>query len=454
MTKNTIPSVHFIGIGGIGVSALARFFNAHGWKVSGSDGAKSELTRDLVREGIAVRIGHNASHIPANAHMVVYSQAIRPDNAERRAAGERDIPLLSYPEAIGKLTQQFTTVAIAGAHGKSTTTAMTARIAMKCKLDPTVIVGTKMKELGNSNFRAGKSKILILEADEFGRAFLHYSPALTVILNIDREHLDIYKDLADIKNTFLKLASATQESGTLVLNADDKNVASLKARFQKIAKERDLRVIWFTAKSALGKEIAKSLKVPGAHNLSNAIAALTAAQVLGIKKEAAIKAVSGFEGTWRRMDLRGEIKIGSCRVAVMDDYAHHPTEIAATLAAVRSAYPDRIVVCAFQPHQAARLAALYKEFVNAFKDADAVGILPAYKVQGRDVASKNMPTSEDLIADISKNYRKIKASYCPTLWDILPFASRVIEDAKAKKALLVMMGAGDIFLATQKIISK
>ena len=232
MTK---PRVHFIGIGGIGTSALARWFLSHNHNVSGSDVSPSEIISELKKQGVKIFIGHKAKNLPKEANLAIFSAAVPADNPERRQAAKLGIPVKSYSEAVGDLTKQYKTIAVAGAHGKSTTTALLSLVLIKANFDPTVIVGTKLKEFGDSNFRNGKGDYLVLEADEYNDSFLNYSPTAVIILNIDREHLDYYKNLAVIKKSFLKFIDNIRPNGILVLNKDDKNLLSLKNKIQKIS---------------------------------------------------------------------------------------------------------------------------------------------------------------------------------------------------------------------------
>ncbi len=228
------PRIHFIGIGGIGTSALARWFLVKGYKVSGSDASPSETTQELRRQGIKVFIGHKALNLDKNTDLVVHTAAIKLENPEFNKAKELKIPVMTYSQALGSLTRQYKTIAIAGAHGKSTTTALMSLVAIKAKLDPTVIVGTKLKEFSGSNFRNGKSEYLIIEADEYANAFSNYFPWAAIILNIDREHLDYYKNLSEIKNAFLGFIGNVKSGGILILNKDDKNLFSLKNKIAQI----------------------------------------------------------------------------------------------------------------------------------------------------------------------------------------------------------------------------
>lgn len=432
------------------MSALARYFFAKNWTVSGSDGSPSLITAELNKEGLRVKIGHKKANLPSHSDIVVMSQAILPLNPELVEARRLGLTILTYPEAIGRLTREVDTLAVAGAHGKSTTTAMLAKIFIDAKLDPLVILGAKYSSFGGSNFRHGDGPF-ILEADEFGKAFLNYSPAHAIILNIDREHLDTYKNLDDLKNTFLKFIGRIKPSGTLILNRDDKNLFSLQKKIIVIGKLNDLKIIWFSFKSKTAAEIKARLKLPGAHNRSNALGAYTLATVLGVKSFMALRSLSKYPGLWRRMEYKG---IGlNGRALIFDDYAHHPSEIKAALSGFREKYPDSPIVCVFEPHQAKRLKALFAEYPGAFKNADAVILLPTYCVPGRDI-NENIFTSKKLAEVLFKKYPKKAIAYLPDPNDLASVLS-VLESADIKlKTIIIMMGAGPISTQTESLLDK
>lgn len=439
--------VHFIGIGGIGMSSLARYFKSLKWAVSGSDAIQSSITKALVKEGVKVKIGHKKGNLPANLDLVVVSQAIRSENPELKEACRRGIRTLTYPEAIGELTRQYETIAIAGAHGKSTTTALAALTFMKGGLDPTVIVGTILKELRDKNFRRGKSRYLILEADEFGRAFLNYSPIVSIVTNIDREHLDIYKNLVTVKKNFLQFLANTRSGGALILNRDDKNLYSLRSAVALIARKKNLRVVWYSLKSLAAKKVKKSITIFGEHNLSNATAAYELGRIFKIPAEKILSAIGSYNGAWRRMEFRGNAKFDDHIIKIFDDYAHHPTEIKATLSAFRTQFPTAKIICVFQPHQAKRLAALFEEFQTAFKDTDATIIFPLYKVTGRD--EKIARDSEALVKAMKRRQPKKSLFY---LSDPKKLKGALIP-LLASDSVLIMMGAGDIIDYTESLLS-
>ncbi len=489
--KNTTsppgPLVHFIGIGGIGTSALARLFLSQKWAVSGSDIAPSKITQELQKEGIKVKIGHKKANLPPNTSLVIYNQAIPFQNPELREAKRKNIPVFSYPEAIGELTKKYKTIAVAGAHGKSTTTAFVALTLIKAGFNPTVIVGTRLKEFNNKNFRYG-GDTLVLEADEWRAAFLNYSPTHAIITNLDREHLDFYKNFFNIKKTFLKFIVNIKSDGILVVNKDDKNLFGLKSEIQKIAKRRNLKVYWYSAvtRHSASSRIKSVLKVPGKHNFSNALAAYTLAKNLGVKEKIILKALNQYRGVWRRLEYRGELRIknnelrikqnsiihnSKFKIPVYDDYAHHPTEIKASLQALREKYPcpetgrgsprrggaahstGWQIICVFQPHQAKRLRLLFEDFVSAFDEADNLIFLPGYEVPGRDKKNKKF-TSQKLVKAITERRNSPTVQYLSNPKNLSRLIKTTLTPNPRKlKAIVVMMGAGNIVKYTDLLLS-
>lgn len=416
--------VHFIGIGGIGVSALARAFLHNGWRVSGSDTTSSPLVQKLKKNGVKVFIGHLAKNIKKSYALVVYSLAVKSDNRERVEAKRLRIPNKSYPEALADFMKKYYTIAISGSHGKSTTTAMLAHILVQAGLDPTVIIGTKLPLFNNKNFRPGKSRYFLVEADEWDRAFLQYCPSIIGVTNVDREHLDTYHGLRNVQAAFGKYVSRLPRDGYLLLNKRDKNSRAL-------ATKTPARVIWYGPPRKQWK-----LKIPGTHNQSNAELAWQAAKVLGVKRSVAVHALAEYPGAWRRLE---ELNIKNKKLkiknsVVYSDYAHHPTEIKATLSALREKYPDKKLIVLFQPHQIERLTRLFNAFTRAFSNADEAWFVPTYQVEGREYRGKTR-TSEELA-------RKVRGAQ----YFFSPHAAlRALTRRKdLKDCCIVFMGAGSI----------
>ncbi|HVO29003.1 MAG TPA: UDP-N-acetylmuramate--L-alanine ligase [Candidatus Paceibacterota bacterium] len=443
--------IHFVGIGGIGMSGLARYFKAAGYAVSGSDAMESDITRALRKDAINVKIGQKRANIARDMAFLIYNRAIPADNPELLAAGKLGVPAIPYAQVLGAITGEYDTIAITGSHGKSTTTALAGLALAKGGLDPTVLVGTNLKEFGGKNFRRGKSPWLVLEADDFGAAFLHYSPLISIVTNVDREHLDFYKTFAGVKRAFLAFMARTREGGTLILNRDDAPLWSLRKQIAAIAKQKDLTVVWYSTI----KKLRSTMKIPGEHNLSNAAAVLALGRSLKIPKAKILTALGSYRGAWRRMEYRGEFSIFNFQfsISVYDDYAHHPTEIRATLKAFKEKFPRSPLICVFQPHQAKRLAALFREFISSFADADALILLPFYRVAGRDAADRRY-TSETLAAAIRRRYPKKKIYYLANPRQLKMFIkNNLISGMDASlRPVIVMMGAGDIVKYTAGLV--
>ncbi len=430
--------IHCVGIGGIGISALARWLKAHGYDVRGSDIAKNSTTEELAAEGIPVVIGkHKKNNCPSHASRVIYNQAIDAQNPELVSAKKYNIPIASYPQALGELTSIYKTIAIAGAHGKSTTTAIVALILERAKYDPTVIVGTKLKEFKQKNFRKGNGEYLIIEADEWKGSFLHYLPYAALITNIDREHLDYYKNLGNIKRTFIKFLSNVHPYGLVVLNEDNPQLVKIKKYIKR-------PIVWYSTRSPITVQIKKIIKIPGMHNLENATGAYMLTRALGIKKKTILQAISEYNGAWRRSEYRGKWR----GAQFFDDYGHHPTEIRATLLGFKEKFPDKKLVCVFQPHQRERLKLLFKNFVEAFDTSDALVLVEVYDVAGRE-STKEQVTTDKLAAAIEKRRKNIVPviKTANELKKIL--RNRIHVD---KNTIVLMIGAGNINEITDKLL--
>ena len=421
--------IYFIGIGGIGVSALAQYYHQNNHIVMGSDLVKSEITDLLISKGIEVSFGIAESNITNDLDLVIYSPAVAKDNSEFIKARELNIKNMSYPEALEELTKKYFTIAISGTHGKSTTTAMLSLIMIKAGLDPTVIIGTKLKEFGNSNFRLGKSKYLIIEADEWNRSFLHYYPNIIILTNIEEEHMDTYEDLNDILKTYKQYLSNTE---CLILNEDDENITKLEVKNLK------LKIKNYSLSQPESGRIKEILKIPGDHNIYNALAALTAARELGISDDIIFKSLSRYEGAWRRFDVRS-FTIGDKKITLIDDYAHHPTEIKATLKSIKEKFQDRTIWGIFQPHQYHRTSLLFNDFVEAISqnEIDKLIIIDIYDVAGRENTDiKAKVSSEKLVKAIDKPW----VSYQPRD-QVLNY----LKDNLNGGEVLIILGAGDVY---------
>lgn len=412
--------IHFIGIGGIGMSALARYFLSEGDIVTGSELVKSEITDGLEKVGVLI------TKKIKDVDLVVYSNALRDNNPELKKARKLGIKCITYPEALGELTKKYFTIAISGTHGKSTTSAITALILIKNGLDPTVIIGTKLKEFNDSNFRKGKSNYLVIEADEYKEAFLNYNPDIIVLTNIEADHLDYYKNIDNILNAFEKYTKRLSKGGTIIANKDDSNILRLL---------RNKKFKSFSLKNKDAKEVSSALKIPGEYNVSNALAALEVAKTLKIKKLDAIKALSEYHGSWRRFEI-----FKTKDLIIISDYAHHPTAVLKTLVATREKFKNKKITCIFQPHQYHRTYSFFNEFVNVFKRApvDQLIISKIYDVAGREDKKSKASVSSAKLAKAVNNPRVVSMEKFEDI-------KKYVYDNCKKGEVVVVMGAGDVY---------
>jgi UDP-N-acetylmuramate--alanine ligase len=388
--------IHLIGIGGTGLSAIARLLLEMGHTVSGSDRAESETTRELRSAGATVHIGHNPENV-RSADLVVRSSAVPDDNPEVTAARAARIPVLKRADFLGSLMDGKTGIAVAGTHGKTTTTSMVAWMLTAMGKDPSFIVGGVLENL-DTNAHAGTSELFVIEADEYDRMFLGLKPTIEVITNIEYDHPDCYPTPADFEAAFLEFMYLLPPGGTLISCAEDRGAWDLIRKAEKLGRavvayglhpsledgtplDAYANILAPNEKggftfsgTVLGDQVTVELQVPGRHNVRNALAALAVTKVLGLSTEKAASTLAEFTGTGRRFEVRGEVK----GITVIDDYAHHPTEIRATLAAARARYPSRRLWVVWQPHTYSRTQALFKQFTEAFTDADHVIVTEVY----------------------------------------------------------------------------
>ena len=438
--------VHFIGIGGISMSGLAAILLREGFRVSGSDSKASGLTAWLQDQGARICIGQSAENLDPALDLIVYTAAIHPDNPEFAAAVSSKVPMLTRAQLLGQIMDNYPmSTAVAGTHGKTTTTSMLSHIALQAGLDPTISVGGILKSIGG-NIRVGSSGNFLTEACEYTNSFLSLSPRIGIILNIDADHLDFFKDLDDIRASFRKFAQLIKPDGVLVISGD---VPDLEAFTRGLS----CRIVTFGTKDSmyrpenicfddegagsfdLMREDAClgriSLKVPGMHNITNACAAAAAAEAFGAGFEDIAAGLASFTGTDRRFERKGE----RGGVTVIDDYAHHPTEIAATLNAAHN-YPHSKIWCVFQPHTYSRTHALLNEFAEALCGADHVILAEIYAA--REVNTLGI-SSKDVADRILE--RGTDAHYYPTFEEITAFLRSQVQPGD----LLLTMGAGDVY---------
>lgn len=428
--------IHFIGIGGIGVSALSKYYLKKGNIITGSDLFASEITDSLKKQGAKIFIGkHKPKCLTPDVKQVIYSPAVQLDNPELKKAKKLGIKTQSYPQALGELTKKYFTIAVAGTHGKSTTVALISSILIKAGLDPTVIVGTKLKEFGDSNCRVGKSEYLVIEADEWAASFLNYWPRIIVITNIEREHLDYYKDLNHILKTYKEFISHLPKEGVLVINKDSKNILKLlKLRSQ-------FRIEKYSLKQKEADKIKKVLKIPGTHNISNALAARAVAKILKIPKKTITKTLSCYQGSWRRFEI-----LKKKPYILISDYAHHPTEIKATLSAARERFKNNKIWAVFQPHQYQRTHYLFKDFTQSFDLADEIVLTKIYDVAGREESQISKKVSAKKLALILKKRGK-KTYFIENFKKIPQFLKKKIK----RGDVVLVMGAGDIYQIVDRL---
>jgi UDP-N-acetylmuramate--alanine ligase len=439
----SVRAVHFVGMGGAGMSAMASLLLRLGYRVSGSDLKGSSLLEGLKEQGAQVFIGHDARHV-GDAELVIVTSAVPRDNPEIVEAQRRNIPILPRPDALGQILARYRGIAVSGTHGKSTTSAMIALMLERCGCDPTVLVGGEVSEF-KGNARLGNSDLCVIEADEYRAAFLKMPPAIAVVTNIEPEHMEFYETEENLLHAFRQFIARAREGA--VLCADDANVrrvmdaaaqrwtygfsddADMTARHVRCRDHQTTFEIYWRGES-VGEA---TLNVPGKHNVLNACAALTVAHPLGIAWSDAIAAVEPFRGVRRRFELIGEV--GGVRV--FDDYAHHPTEVAATIAAARTGYAGRRVFVAFQPHLYSRTQRFVEEFAASLAAADGVVVTEIYPARETPIEG----VSAQLIVDsIRRRFPQTRVAFAPTKEETLP----LLRDWARAGDLVIFMGAGDI----------
>jgi len=429
------------------MSGLAELLKTVGLRVTGSDAKETEVTRRLVSLGIPISSGHRPGHV-AGADVVVYSSAVKEDNPEVAAARAAGLPVIKRAEMLAEVMRFKRGIAIGGTHGKTTTTSMTGAVLLAAGLDPTIIVGGRMRDVGTS--RLGRGDWCVAEADEFDRSFLELRPLLAVVTNIDLEHLDTYRDLADLKETFGRFARSVPFFGAALLGLDDPNVQEIRplvgrrvvtygltpqadVTARDLALERTSSRFFAVADGAVLGPV--TLPMPGLHNVKNALAALAVARELEIPFLVSARALSEFRGVIRRFEKKGE----RGNVLVYDDYAHHPTEVAATLSAARQAHPDRRVVVLFQPHLYSRTRDFAASFGAAFLASDVLLVAPVFGSREAPIEG----VSGALVADAATARGHRHSRYLGTREEVLPALEQTLRDGD----LLITMGAGDILHA-------
>jgi UDP-N-acetylmuramate--alanine ligase len=450
----TIQNVHFVGIGGIGMSGLAEILLDQGFRVTGSDLALSDVTERLSSLGARIVEGHAAENV-SGADVVVYSSAVIPEeNPETSAALRRKIPVIRRAEMLAEVTRMKYGIAVAGTHGKTTTTSMIGLVLIEGGIDPTVIVGGRLSGLGGSNARLGRGEWTVVEADEFDRSFLSLSPTVAVITNLEREHLDIYSDLDDLKRSFVEFANKVPFYGFVAVCLDEPSLMDILPHIKKrvisygTTPQCDVRAVdpVFTERTSTFTVVRKgttlgsiSVGVPGEHNMKNALAAIAVGLEIGVEFDAIARALGQFTGVYRRFEVKGE----AGEVMVVDDYAHHPTEVRATLNAIRNGWRRRVVAI-FQPHTYTRTRDFYEDFGKAFFNADVAIVTDVYAARERPIQG----IDGEMIVRSAAAYGHRNVCYVPLRADVAARALELIQPGD----IVVTMGAGDIWKTADEIL--
>ncbi len=452
---NKTKHIHFVGIGGIGMSGIAELLLNLGYRVSGSDLHESDITGKLAALGGMIHIGHRAECMEG-ADVVVTSSAISSANSEVVAAKEAHIPVIQRAEMLAELMRLAKYgIAIAGSHGKTSTTSLVSTILAEADLDPTVVVGGKVDSLGG-NAKLGCGDFLVAEADESDGSFLKLSPVIEVVTNIDLEHLDYYRDIEHIKDVFLQFIDILPFYGVAILCFDDENISRLLSKIQRrvitygLSEQADLYATriesrgletTFTARFR-GRDLGRvTINRPGRHTVYNSLAAIAVALELDINFNVIVRALANFDGVQRRLQVKGE----RGDVLVVDDYGHHPTEIRATLDAVREGWPGRRLVVAFQPHRYTRTQALFAEFQTAFHRADVVVLTDIYAAGEEPIFGVTTPH----LLEAMKEHGQRNTYYVATV-EALPEA---LADLLQAGDLLLTLGAGNIVRAGEQLLN-
>jgi UDP-N-acetylmuramate--alanine ligase len=456
--------VHFVGIGGVGMSGIAEVLNNLGYEVDGSDLKESETTQRLGEMGININIGHRTENVK-KADVVVISSAVAPDNPEVRAARKMSIPVIPRAEMLAELARLKYAVMVAGAHGKTTTTSLIASLLGEGQLDPTVVIGGKLKGIG-SNAKLGSGEFLVAEADESDGSFLKLSPTIAVVTNIDREHLDFFKGIEEIKEAFLSFINKVPFYGLSILCGDNEYIRELLPKIQRrsitygVSEDMDLTAgnirtegLHTTFEAVLNGTSLGLFEVPliGVHNINNCLAAIAVANELKVNMDIIKDALRNFSGVQRRFELKGTVS----GIRVIDDYGHHPAEITATLKAVRDAMRHRSgnndavvppggkqvkkegrLIVLFQPHRYTRTRDLLDEFIDAFTDADKVVLMDIYPAGEKPLPGVNSELLFNGIKDTDKDIEYIQDSK-----NIINYLDGELEAADT----LLTLGAGDVW---------
>jgi UDP-N-acetylmuramate--alanine ligase len=452
---SSIRKLHFVGIGGIGMSGIAEILSAEGFAVTGSDRAASENTERLQSLGISVLIGHDAGNLTPDVDALVYSSAVGTDNPELAEAHRRKIPVIRRAEMLAEVMRLKYGIGIAGTHGKTTTTSMVSLVLMEGGIDPTVIVGGRLRGLAGSNARLGKGEFIVVEADEFDRSFLSITPTIAVLTTLETDHLDCYRDLDDIKSAFIQFAGKVPFYGFVVLCLDEPALQDIMPKIKKkivtygLNGQADLQAVDILHRQNMtkftvlrdGKELGEmELQIPGDHNVQNALAATAVGLELQVPFSKVKAGIEKFTGVFRRWEVKAELD----GITVIDDYAHHPTEIRATLAGAKAGWRRR-TVCVFQPHLYSRTRDFYDEFGRAFFNADVLIVTDVYPAREEPIQG----VTGELVANAAKEFGHKQVHYVPEKKDVPGYLMTITRPGD----MVITMGAGDIWKYGEQFIS-
>ncbi len=444
---SSIKKLHFVGIGGIGMSGIAEILMDQGFAISGSDKAASDNTVRMESLGAKVYIGHDAKNMAPDVDALVYSSAVTPENPEVVEAQRRKIPVIRRAEMLAEVMRLKYGIGIAGTHGKTTTTSMVSLVLMEGGVDPTVIVGGRLRGLAGSNARLGKGEFIVVEADEFDRSFLSITPTIAVLTTLETDHLDCYRDLEDIKSAFIQFAQKVPFYGFVVLCLDEPALQNIMPKIKKkiitygLNGQADVQAVDIRHKENTtafivvrdGKELGEiTLQIPGKHNVQNALAAVAVGLELNVPFEKVKAGIEKFTGVFRRWEVKADV----AGIMVVDDYAHHPTEISVTLAGVKSGWRRR-VVCVFQPHLYSRTRDFYEDFGRSFFNADVLVLTDIYPAREEPIQG----ITGELIANTAKEFGHKNVHYVADKKTVPGFLMSI----KQPGDIIITMGAGDIW---------
>ncbi len=471
-----IKKIHFIGIGGIGLSAIARLMKERGKEVSGSDLSPSFVVDKLEKTGVRIYNEQKEENISQDMDLIIYTTAIPENNSELKKARELKIKTITYPESLGLVFNNKFGIAVCGTHGKSSVSAMAGLLLDDAKLDPSVIVGSIVPRF-ESNLRIGKSKYFLTEACEYERSFLNLYPKIIILNNIELDHTDYYKNIADMKNAFKEFISHLPEDGTLICNGDSLEISNIKyqisneypnSKFQiqsfGLREKNNVRADNIEFKKGkvkfkvvyddknLGEFV---LKMPGMFNIYNALGVIALGLTLKIPVDIIKNSLSNYSGIWRRFEIKGKYK----NALVISDYAHHPTAVKGTIEAARQFYPGKRIFVVFQPHQHNRTKKLYQDFIKSFDNADVVVLSEIFDVAGREENDDQNVSSLDLVKNIKERIaKKLNIEYRILNIDSIFYAedlkeTRKLIDEKIKPDdILLIMGAGNIYKIADELV--